>query len=89
MGNVKMRAKAVEHKINEDAETDARKNNKISHQKCYHPEKAYNIIKPINTFLTKKQLSWFGHVQRSNDDNAEQSVLNTQTTDTAPEEDPS
>ncbi len=39
-----------------------RKNKKRPHQKCYHPENAH--IKPINTFLMKKRLSWFGHVQR-------------------------
>ena len=37
--------------------------------------KAY--IKPINTFLVKKRLTWFGHVQRR-DDNVAKSVLNTQ-----------
>ena len=34
-------------------------------------------IKPINTFLMKKRLSWFGHVQRRDDDNVAKSVLNT------------
>ena len=38
-------------------------------------EKAH--IKPINTFLMKKRLSWFGHVQRRDDDNIAKSVLNT------------
>ena len=35
------------------------------------------LIKPINTFLMKKRLSWFGHVQRRDDDNIANSVLNT------------
>ena len=38
-------------------------------------EKAH--IKPINTFLMKKRLSWFGHVQRRDEDNIAKSVLNT------------
>ena len=38
-------------------------------------EKAH--IKPINTFLMKKRLSWFGHVQRRDHDNVVESVLNT------------
>ncbi len=38
-------------------------------------EKAH--IKPIiNTFLMKKRLSWFGHVQRRDDDNVAKPVLN-------------
>ena len=35
-------------------------------------------IKPIHTFLMKKGLSWFGHVQRRDYDNIAKSVLNTQ-----------
>ena len=35
-------------------------------------------IKPINTFLMKKRLSWFGHVQRIDDENVAKSVLKTQ-----------
>ena len=54
---------------------DARKNKKIPHQKCYHPGKAH--IKPINAFLMKKRLSWFGHVQRRDEDNIGKYVLNT------------
>ena len=38
-------------------------------------EKAH--IKPINNFLMKKRLSWFGHVQRRHEDNIAKSVLNT------------
>ena len=38
-------------------------------------EKAH--IKPVNTFLMKKRLSWFGHVQRRDEDNMAKSVLNT------------
>ena len=34
-------------------------------------------INPINTFLMKKRLSWFGHVQRRDDDNIAKSVQNT------------
>ena len=34
-------------------------------------------IKPISTFLMKKRLSWFGHVQRRDDDNVAKNVLNT------------
>ena len=37
-------------------------------------EKAH--IKPINTFLMKKRLSWFGHVQRRDDDHVAKPVLN-------------
>ena len=35
-------------------------------------------IKPMDTFLMKKRLSWFGHVQRKGDDNVAKSVLNIQ-----------
>ena len=38
-------------------------------------EKAH--ITPINTFLMKKRLSWFGNVQRRDDDNIAKCVLNT------------
>ena len=38
-------------------------------------EKAH--IKPINHFLMKKRLSWFGHVRWIDDDNVEKSILNT------------
>ena len=34
-------------------------------------------IKPINTFLMEKRLSWFGHVQRRDEDNIAKYVLNT------------
>ena len=34
-------------------------------------------IKPINTFLMKRRLSWFSHVQRRGDGNIAKSVLNT------------
>ena len=34
-------------------------------------------MKQINTFLMKKRLSWFGHVQRRDDYNVVKSVLNT------------
>ena len=34
-------------------------------------------IKPINSFLMKKRLSWFGHVQRRDHDNVVKYVLNT------------
>ena len=54
---------------------DTRKNKKRSHQKCYIREKAH--IKLINTFLMKKRLSWFGHVQRRDEDNVAKSALNT------------
>ena len=45
-------------------------------------EKAH--IKPINTFLMKKRLSGFGHVQRRDDDKVTKSVLNTQTEGSRP-----
>ena len=32
----------------------------------------------MTTFLVKKRLSWFGHVQRRDDDNVVKSVQNTQ-----------
>ena len=33
---------------------------------------------PINKLLTKKILSWFGHVERRDDDNVAMSILATQ-----------
>ena len=76
LGDKKMWAKPDEHHINEDTEMDTRKNKKRPHQKCYHPREEAHI-KPINTFLMKKRLSWFGHVQRRDHDNVAKSVLNT------------
>ena len=35
-------------------------------------------ITPINTFLVKKRLPLFGHVQLTDDDNVAKSVLNIQ-----------
>ena len=35
-------------------------------------------VQPINTFLTKKRLSWFGHVQRREEHNIAKYVLATQ-----------
>ena len=35
-------------------------------------------VEPINTFLTKKRLSWFGHVQRREEHNIAKYVLATQ-----------
>ena len=40
-------------------------------------EKITSEMLSINTFLMKKRLSWFGHVQLRDDDNVEKSVLNT------------
>ena len=48
-------------------------------------EKAH--IKPINTFLMKKRLTWFGHVQRRDDDNVAKSVLNTRIDGSRPKQD--
>ena len=56
---------------------DTRKNKKISHQKCYHQGKGTHK-KPTNTFLVKKRLPCFGHVQRRDGDNVAKSVLHTQ-----------
>ena len=62
--------------INEDAEIDTRKNKKIQHKKYYHPGRCKHKTNKY-TFLMKKRLSWFGHVQRRDDDNVATSVLNT------------
>ena len=35
-------------------------------------------VQPMNTFLTKKRLSWFGHVQRREEHNIAKYVLATQ-----------
>ena len=45
-------------------------------------------IKPIDTFSMKKRLSWFGHVQRRDDDNVAKSVLNTQIDGSRPRDRP-
>ena len=59
-----------------DAAIDSRKTRKVHIRNVTIQEKA--DIKPINTFLMKKWLSWFSHVQRRNDDNVAKSGLNTQ-----------
>ena len=55
------------------------KTRKLPHQKCYHPGKG--AYKTNKHFLMKKRLSWFGHVQRRDEDNIAKSVLNTRRID--------
>ncbi len=46
----------------------------------FHPGKGThkaNIRLNTHTVLVKKRLLWFGHVQRTDDDNVAKSVLNT------------
>ena len=56
----------------QDAEMDTRKDHirNVTIRKKAH-------VKPINTLVMKKRLSWFGHVQWRDEDNVAKYVLNT------------
>ena len=68
--------KPDEHNRNEDAEMDTRQTRKDHNRNVIIREKVH--IKPINIFLKKKRLSWFGEMQRREHDKVAKSVLNNQ-----------
>ena len=85
LGDYTMWAKSDEHNRNEDAEMDTRKNKRKYHVRNVNiREKAHT--EPINAFLMKKRLSWFGHVQRRDDGSVANSMLNTQIDGSSPQE---